>query len=511
MDGSRRDADENTKRYGSILKSMSLIGASQLISIVLSVVRLKVLAVLLGPTGIGLFGLFNVILDLGGGLAGLGVQASGVRQVAVAVSTGDARRVASIARVLTLMSLLLGLIGAAVLVLLAGPVSAITFGTEARAAAVALLGSALFLRILAGAPMAIIQGSRRMGDLARMTVLGAVLNTLSAIPLVYMFGEAGVVPSLVAVALTSWVAAIWYRRKLELPRVRLTLDLFTAETRMLLSLGFAFMASGLLTAGAAFVIRVLIVQHSGVDAAGNYQAAWALGGIYVGFILQAMGTDFYPQLSALAADHAAANRLVNEQARVSMLLAGPGLMATLALSPIVISVFYSAQFEPAIAILRWLCLGMLLRVIAWPMGYIILAKGRQQIFFWTEVAATLVHVGLAYLLVNMVGLAGAGIAFAGLYIWHGILISVLVRRLTGFAWTRENLQLGGMLLAMTGIEFVAVELLPAGPGMGVGVAVTAVAGWISLRQLVRLVPQKWIPSRLRPLIYRLLRHQPAAA
>ena len=37
---------------------------------------------------------------------------------------------------------------------------------------------------------------------------------------------------------------------------------------------------------------------------------------------------------------------------------------------------------------------MTLRVVAFPMGYIVLAKGAQQIFFWTEVAATVVHVGL---------------------------------------------------------------------------------------------------------------------
>src|SRR5690606_18854906 len=98
---------------------------------------------------------------------------------------------------------------------------------------------------------------------------------------------------------------------------------FTSETRMLLTLGFAFMVSGLLTAGAALVIRIFIVQQSGVDAAGNYQAAWALGGSYVGFVLQAMGTDFYPRLSAVRDDNRACNRMVNEQARVSMRLAAP--------------------------------------------------------------------------------------------------------------------------------------------------------------------------------------------
>ncbi|WDR06242.1 O-antigen translocase [Devosia rhodophyticola] len=494
--------------YGNILKSTSLIGASSVISMALSVVRLKVLAVLLGPAGVGLFGLYYVVIELCANLASFGIQSSGVRQVAVATSSGDLVKVAKIARVLKLSSIVLGIVGAILVALLAVPISTLTFGTAGRASAVALLGLAVLLRILSGAPTAIIQGNRRIGDLARMTVVGAVLNTVAAIPLVYFFGEAGIVPSLLALGLTSWIAALWYCRKIHLPKVKLTRPEFSREASALLKLGFAFMASGFLTVGAAFVIRILVVQQSGVDAAGNYQAAWALGGIYIGFILQAMGTDFFPRLSAISADNVACNRSVNEQARVSILLAGPGLLGTLALAPLVITVFYSAQFADAVPLLRWFCLGMLLRVISWPMGFIVLAKGAQKMFFWTEVAAATVHVGLAWLLLGTFGLAGAGIAFVGLYVWHAILIYVLVRRMSGFRWTRDNLILGTLFLGLTISVLLVVELAPFWPGLAIAIAGTLLGCWISATQLIGLVPQKWIPSQLRPLIYFLLRHQP---
>src|SRR5690606_31090928 len=106
---------------------------------------------------------------------------------------------------------------------LAAPVSELTFGSEARAPGVMLLGLAVFLRVVAGSPTAVIQGNRRIGDLARVTIAGAVLNTAIAIPLVYYFGEAGIVPSLLAVGLTSLVAALWYRRNVRLPAIRISL------------------------------------------------------------------------------------------------------------------------------------------------------------------------------------------------------------------------------------------------------------------------------------------------
>lgn len=505
------EADRSESRYGQILRSTSLIGASQAINIIMSVIRLKVLAVLIGPAGVGLFGLYIIITDLCTSFVGFGVQSSGVRQVARAVSSGDDHQIARIARVLTLTSLILGALGAVLLVVFAVPISALTFGTEARASGVMLLGASVFIRILAGAPTAIIQGSRRIGDLARMTVVGSVLNTVVAIPLIYFLGEAGVVPSLLAVAITTWIAALFYCGKIELPKVELTFGEFSAETKLLLQLGFAFMASAMLANGSAFLIRILIVQELGVDAAGNYQAAWALGGIYVGFILQAMGTDFYPHLSAVAHDDGACNRMVNEQSRISILLAGPGLLATLALSPLVMIIFYSNQFTDAVPILRWFCLGMLLRVVAWPMGFVIVAKGRQQIFFWTELAAALVQVGLAWILLHYIGIAGAGLAFVGLYVWHGLVVYAVVRRLTSFRWSRENFVLVVTFVGLTCGVLLAVETLPFWPGIAIALGATVLASWYSLGQLVRMLPVHWVPSGLRPLVYFILRYEPAQA
>jgi O-antigen/teichoic acid export membrane protein len=494
---------DNKQTYVEILKSTSLIGVSSVASIVFSIIRMKVLAVLLGPGGIGLFGLYSLIADFATSLAGMGAQASGVRQVAAAVGSGDAAQIGRTVKVLNWTSIVLGVIGAALLAALALPVSHLTFGTTLEAPGVALLGIAVFLRLVAGAPTALIQGTRRIRDLAALTVIGALLNTVVTIPLIYYFGAAGIVPSLIAMALTSLLAALWYRRRIVLPAARLSVIEARYETGELLKLGFAFMVSGLLTVGAAYVIRIFILQADGVEAAGLYQAAWAIGGLYAGFILQAMGTDFYPRLTGAANDHARCNRLVNEQAQISVLLAGPGLLATMTLAPLVMAVFYSVEFQPAVPLLRWLCFCMLLRVVAWPMGFIILAKGAQRMFFWTEIAAAMVQVGLAWFLLPRVGLVGAGIAFAGLYAWHGALVYFLVRRLTGFRWSAANLKLGGIFLSAAIVVFAAVTVLPFWPATIAGVGATVIAGGYSLVELVKLLPLTWFPAPVRPLLQRL--------
>src|SRR4029077_7872907 len=124
-----------------------------------------------------------------------------------------------------------------------------------------------------------------------------------------------------------------------------------------LKLGAVFAAAGFMTTGIAYAVRIMLLRNVGFEAAGYYQSAWTLGGLYVGFILQAMMADFYPRLTANANDNPVCNRLVNEQTQVGFLLEGTGVLATHTFTPIVIGLFYSAKFDAAVGVLRWICLG----------------------------------------------------------------------------------------------------------------------------------------------------------
>ncbi|WP_411197040.1 O-antigen translocase, partial [Rhizobium sp.] len=457
-----------SQTYTQILKSTMLMGGSSLVNVALSIVRNKAMAVLLGPEGIGLMGLYSSIVDMAQSLAGLGVGGSGVRQVAEAAGTGDAARISQSATVLRRISVVLALFGALLLAAFAYPVSSFTFGDYQHVGGIVLLSLAVFFRLVSAGQGALIQGMRGIADLARINVLAGLFGTGVSIPLIYLFGMQAIAPSIVLIAAASIVPTWWYSRRLFPNPYPMSARQFSREVSALLRLGFVFMASGLLTFGAAYAIRIIVLKEGGVMAAGLYQAAWGLGGLYAGFILQAMGTDFYPRLTAMIDNNVECNRLVNEQAEVSMLLAGPGLLGTLTLAPLMMSLFYSAEFHGAVELLRWICLGMMLRIISWPMGFIVVAKNTQAIFFWTEVAAAVVHVGLAWLFVSLLGTQGAGMAFFGLYVWHGILIYVIVRKLTGFRWSAGNRRHALLFLPASGLVFLMFSILPLWPATAIG-------------------------------------------
>jgi PST family polysaccharide transporter len=275
------------------------------------------------------------------------------------------------------------------------------------------------------------------------------------------------------------------------------------EWASLLKLGLAFMASGLMTMGIAYVVRLIVLRSVGFDAAGLYQAAWGLGGLYIGFILQAMGADFYPRLTAAAKNNTECNRIVNEQAQVSLLLAGPGVIATVTFAPLVIMLLYTSAFQPAVPLLRWICAGMMLRVVTWPMGFIILAKGDQTLFFLTELAWTLVHGGLAWLCIPILGVDGAGVAFLGSYIFHAALIYPAVRWLSGFRWSAQNRQTAALFLGIVALVLAGFYVLSPAVAFVVGVVALAVSTVYSLRALLRLGALEEMPPFVRQALTRL--------
>ena len=486
--------------YGQILKSSALIGGSSVLTILIGIVRTKAVAMLLGPAGFGLMGLYGSIVDLALAIASMGIGSSGVRQIAESVSTGNEIRIARTVIVLRRTAVLLGVMGAVLVVAFSGPLSTLTFGSDQHAGAVALLGLAVFFRSVSMGQGALIQGLRRIADLARVGVWGALLGAILSIVLVYFLGERGVAPSLVAAAAMGLIISWWYSRKIKIEYPAMTRGEVRQEAASLLKLGFAFMASGILMMGAAYAVRTIVLRLDGLDAAGFYSAAWTLGGLYVGIVLQAMGADFYPRLVGVANDDQECNRLVNEQTLVSLLLAGPGVIGTVIFAPLVIAFFYSPEFVKAVEVLRWICLGIAMRTVTWPMGFIIVAKNRQLLFIVVEVAWTLVNLTLTWLFVDSFGVNGAGIAFFGSYLFHFCLIYPIVRWLTGFRLSSRNVQTAYVFTALLILVFLGSFLISSLVLMAFGTLLLILSGVYSLRVLVSLVSLSRIPPSIRWLL-----------
>ena len=452
-------------------------------------VRTKLVAVLLGPTGVGLVGIYQSVVGLVGTLAGLGIGQSAVRQVAEAANADNQEQIGRTVRVLRRVCWITGCLGTLLTAALAWPLSVWMFGHGERAWPIAILGVTVLLGNISGGQMALIQGIRRIGDIARVQVLSIFAGTIISVVLYAWFRERGIVPVLVVSALINLGISWWFARRVVVPLASVTwLETFT-EARGFIALGLAFMWSAVVTAGVALATRSLINAKFGMEGNGLYQAAWGVSGVFAGFILGAMGTDFYPRLTAVADDDDKVNRLVNEQTEVGILLALPGLLATLVFSPWIIRILYSADFAAAAALLPWFVLGTFGRVISWPMGFIQLAKGSAKWFVASETAASFLQLGLVWMGLKWYGMIGVAIAVAALYAVHIVAVLCIARHLSRFAWSKSVLNLlfvTGTLVAGT---FLLTTFASELPTTVVGGFIALASGFFSLRRICRRLGQ----------------------
>ena len=116
--------------YKDILKSFSIVGSAQIVNIVIGILRTKLFAVFLGPTGVGLLGLFQSIVDIIKNVTGLGLNVSAVKFVAEANAEKDNELVSAIIAILKKWGIITGLAGTIITISLNAPLSEFTFGNS---------------------------------------------------------------------------------------------------------------------------------------------------------------------------------------------------------------------------------------------------------------------------------------------------------------------------------------------------------------------------------------------
>jgi PST family polysaccharide transporter len=491
--------------HRQILKSSAIIGGSSLISIALSIVRTKAMALLLGPSGIGLLGMLDAIIQLTRTVACLGLESSGVRQIAEANGKSGPRAVAITVLCLRRICLLLGAVGAAGLFLLRYRVSFWSFGDRTHAGAVGWVSIAVFFAVVNAGQSALLQGMRRIWDVAVIKIAGAVCGLIFSVPIVYFFGANGIIACLLMVYLTLLLTSWWRARMVGVQREQATWREQVDHVRGLMKWGLVFLGTASIATFTVYAGRALVSRYMGLDATGQFQASVALSEIYVGFILSAMGTEFYPRLTAHAGDNAVCNRLVNEQISVSLLVGIPGILATLVFGALIIKIFYSGKFMEAADILKWQMPGVLMRLAIWPLGIGLAAKGCSNSFFFVTAIGGAVEVLLLKFLTQSCSLEYVGLAAT---IANGVslpLFTLLLCRASGFRWSSFNLWLmagGGLAVAAL---LVLKMFLSGALVWTVGFVLIAGSAWYSLHQIAGLTGYSGVPALCKDLQARILK------
>jgi PST family polysaccharide transporter len=410
--------------FARILRSSALMGGAQVVVLAAAFVRAKAIALILGASGVGLIGIFNAFSGNVASFAGWGLGTSGVRLIAGAPDEQKPAKIAAVRR----MGWALSLLGLALALLLFWPVGSATFASSQYAAEMAIVACAVPCVIASSAWSAVLQASGKVASLAKVQISGALTGLLLGLPAIYFWGTIGIAISiLLAAALPAFV--LWRTARSESAAASFA-KVEVADIRQLIRLGGALMVVGWLGQLSAYAVRLVIIQQEGLDAAGYYQAAYAISGSLPGFVFSAMGADFFPRVSATKNEEEA-DDITDKQIMAALLLGVPLIAVLMAAGHLAVSLLYSDKFIPSVGLLGWMTWGVFVRLFTWPLGFRLLAKGSPMSVVAIEASACVVSILAPIILIPYLGLNGAGIGFLLGSVFYGaalLIVTGYIRR-----------------------------------------------------------------------------------
>ena len=473
------DERKNGGSYAHILKYTGLFGGIQVLNILITLIRNKFVALILGPQGMGLIALFNSTINLVSNATNLGIPMSSVRSVSEAFERGDQTTLEHTIKVTRSWSLLTALAGMLLCMVLSPLLDNITFTWGDHTLHFVMLSPVVALMAITGGETAILKGTRRLKNLATISVYNIIFALIACVPAYYAFGEAAIVPMLLLLALEQMIIAVLYSYRYYPLKVSFRRSLM-GEGIDMVRLGIAFVLAGILGSGADFVIRSFLNTVSSLDTVGLFSAGYAMTMTYAGMVFSAMETDFFPRLSAVNDNREARNVVINRQIEVSVLLISPLLVALMVALPVVLPLLYSKAFLPILSMMQITIIAMYVRAMKLPMAYLTLAKGDSRTYLLLEGiydVIIVVAVILAFLRYGLTG-AGAAITIAGLIDFA--VIYVVTHHRYGYGLTRQAIGYFLIQFPIGLITLAAVNLTSGALYWVVGVLLTAASVAVSI-------------------------------
>ena len=440
-------SDNNSFR--SIAKANAIFGGVTFYSIIISIAQSKLVAVLLGPIGYGVMGLFNSSIDLISSFTNCGLANSAIRDVSEANASGDKERITQTYSILSNLVWITGTLGLVLTLILAPWLSEWTFGDRQYTYAFYILSIVLLLRQLEVKYAVVLQGMRKHKLLAKTSIWGKTLSFLAIIPIYYFWRISGVVPAIIVMALITLVVRFGGFKKLELQKEKMTIKQSFSQGRTMIVLGIMLSITGILDMIVMYLLKAGIQNMGSLHEVGLFTSGFGMVTTYVGLVFSSISTDYYPRLASVANDKDRYNDIINKQYHLMILVLTPLVLALIEFMPIVIKVLYTDEFLEASSMMKWMAFGMIYRAFSWGVGFMFLAKGDSKPFLLLYLLNFIFELVLYYFGYKWGGLMGLGVAFVLFYIYSAISTLLVTYKLYGCKYNTYSYLITALSTAVT--------------------------------------------------------------
>jgi PST family polysaccharide transporter/antigen flippase len=361
-----------------------------------SLVIIKMIAVVLGPPGLGAIGNLLSVLSVVMVFAGGGI-ATGIAKY-VAQYHKRPRRVLRLLETAFAIGFSVSGLILAISILAAQPIAVALFDTASLWWLSPMLGVAHFACFLGASTIAIANGQHR-SDLFAAISISAYLGCIpAAFVLIRLFGFTGAAMALMLMAGCTALPSLWLLLRAPIRRV-MRLRFHRPETGQLLRFSAMTLSSALTFPIAEILVRAAIIDELGLAQTGLWQASIRLSGAIMGFLTVYLATSYMPRLSALENPSVAFSFVRRTMMRIGLIFLLIALVLYAA-RKLVIPLLFSTAFAPLEPLLGWQLAGDLFRVSAYVIGFLVIARARLSLHIGAELLQYMLYAGISIAIVR---------------------------------------------------------------------------------------------------------------
>jgi O-antigen/teichoic acid export membrane protein len=401
----------------SILKNTGVFGVYNLVKIVTKVIVNKFAALFLGTAGLGIIGLVENLLSVLYGFVNFGVPSSSVREIALVTNEldSDSKNKNRKIKIIQSWSLLSGILGGILFTVISYFFFKDFYPQDASFILFSTLAFYFLFFSLSSAKMAILQGKRELKKMVVIQVWSAIIQMVLGLFCYYFFGIDGIALAILFSAILSYIIIHIYTRNSDLSSISISLKQVFFEGLPMVKIGLILSIGALINQIAYYIIRLFLKDFLSLEALGIFQVSQTILIGYLSLVFVVMSNSFYPELCNLESDKSTFEKYINQQTQFALFLVLPMVLGMYLFAPQIITILYSTEFLDVLLVLKIALFGLILKTIAWPIGFISLVKGNRRLFFKQNLLSDIINVISSIVLTYYFGLIGLGIGFSVMF------------------------------------------------------------------------------------------------
>ncbi|MGB2503271.1 MAG: hypothetical protein ACPH94_07335 [Flavobacteriaceae bacterium] len=251
--------------------------------------------------------------------------------------------------------------------------------------------------------------------IVQTTLISAVLTLGISVALIYYVNKLGLVLSVfVPSVILLLTYCFHFHKSWHFGRVLFGKPFRLFIFKPLLSFTVMSAVAAIVFPAVLITIRSLLVEHSGIELASYWEGYSRLSLFMSSLAISSISLYYLPKLVEASSGQEML-KVVFWGVKFLFVVAFPAMLLIFWFGNDIIPLLYASSFLETIFLLKWELLGTFLKLLSFTVSFIMIAKKLTTVFVLSELISGFLFLGLSTLFIDLYGVVGASIAFAGTY------------------------------------------------------------------------------------------------